>query len=60
MVVVDHDLTKGIILIPCIEEVDAIETAKLYHGYVYRRFSLLDVFLSNRGPQFNSKVLKEL
>lgn len=60
MVVVDHDSTKGVILCPCTEKIDAIGTAKLFHRYVYRRFGLPDVFLSDRGPQFDSKVMKEL
>ena len=34
-VVVDHDLTKGIVLMPCNKEIDALGTAKLYHDYVY-------------------------
>ena len=42
------------------EKIDAIGTAKLFHRYVYRRFGLPDVFLSDRGPQFDSQVMKEL
>lgn len=60
MVVADHDSTKGVILCPCTKEVDTFQTAKLYHKHVYSRFGLCDVFLSDRGPQFNSQVLKEL
>ena len=60
MVVVDHDSTKGVILCPCTEKTDAIGTANLYLKYVYRRFGLPDTFLSDRGPQFDSQVLKEL
>ena len=40
MVVVDHDLSKGIILIPCTKSIDALGTAKAYHQHVYRRFGL--------------------
>ena len=40
MVVVDHDLSKGIILIPCTKNIDALGTAKAYHQHVYRRFGL--------------------
>lgn len=60
MVVVDHDSTKGVILCPCTEKIDAIGTARLYHEQVYRRFGLPDKFISDRGPQFDSLVLKEL
>lgn len=60
MVVVDHDSTKGVILCPCTEKIDAIGTAKLYHKQVYRQFGLPDKFLTDRGPQFDSKVMKKL
>jgi hypothetical protein len=50
MVVVDYDSTKGVILCPCTDKVDALKTAKLFHEYVYKRFGLPDVFLSDRGP----------
>lgn len=60
MVVVDHDSTKGVIIIPCTEQVDATRTATMYHRNVFRRFGLPDKFLSDRGPQFDSNFLKEL
>ena len=34
-VVVDHNLTKAIVLIPCIKTIDAIRTARLYHDNIY-------------------------
>ena len=34
-VIVDHNLTKVIVLIPCIKTIDTIKTAKLYHDNVY-------------------------
>ena len=60
MVVVDHDATKGVILIPCTKNVDAIQTATLFHEHVFKRFSLSDKFLSDCRLQFNSQVLREL
>lgn len=60
MVVVDHDSTKGVILCPCTDKIDALGTAKLYHKQVYRRFGLPDKFLTDRGPQFDLKVMREL
>jgi hypothetical protein len=60
MVVVDHDSTKGAIFIPCTEKTDALETAELYYKHVFKRFGWLNKFLSDRGPQFNLLVLKEL
>ena len=60
MVVVDHDASKGIILIPCNKTIDAITTAKLYHQHVYRRFGLPNSIISDRGPQFASMVFQTL
>jgi deoxyuridine 5'-triphosphate nucleotidohydrolase len=60
MVVVDHDSTKGAIFIPCIKKTDALETAELYYKHVFKRFGWPDKFLFDRGPQFDSLVLKEL
>ena len=34
-IVVDHNLTKAIVLILCSKTIDAIETARLYHNNVY-------------------------
>ena len=34
-IVMDHDLTKAIVLIPCTKTIDAIGTARLYHDNVY-------------------------
>jgi hypothetical protein len=59
-VVVDHDLSKGIILMPCNKDIDTFGTAKLYHDHVYRRFGLPKQMISNRGPQFAAKVFQEL
>ena len=59
-VVVDHDLTKGVVLMPCSKEINAIGTAKLYHDNVYRRFGLPKRMISDRGPQFSSQVFQEL
>jgi len=60
MVVVDHGSSKGIISIPCNKTIDATQTAQNYIDHVYWRFGLPDSFLSNRGPQFNSHIFKEI
>lgn len=59
-VVVDHDLSKGIVLIPCTKRIDALGIAQLYHDNVYWRFGLPQYIISDRGPQFASKVFQEL
>lgn len=61
MVVVDHDSTKGLILCPCTKKETGMSTfAQLYHQYVYKRYGLPDGIISDRGPQFSSKVFNEL
>ena len=60
MVVVDHDLSKGIILIPCTKNIDALGTTKAYHQHIYRRFGLPKRIISDRGPQFASHVFRAL
>jgi Integrase zinc binding domain len=60
MVMVDHGLTKGVILIPCNKTVDAIGAATLYLDYVYKRFGLPDKLISNRDPRFASQLFQEL
>jgi hypothetical protein len=60
MVVVDYRSTKEVISIPCNKMIDATQTAQNYITHVYRQFGLPDSFLSDRGPQFNSQVFKEM
>ena len=36
LVIVDHDLTKGIVLVPTTKDIDAMGTAQLYHDNVYQ------------------------
>ena len=60
LLVIDHDCSKAIVLIPCEKTIDAIETAQLYFDNVYRRFGLPIRIISDRGPQFASKAFQEL
>ena len=60
LVIVDHDSTKGIVLVPCHKEIDAMGTARLLHDHVFRRFGLPKRIISDRGPQFAAKVFQEL
>ena len=60
MVMVDHSLTKGVILIPCSKPLDAARVAKLFLHHVFKRFGLHDSLISNRGPQFASAFAREL
>ena len=60
MVVVDHGLTKGVILMPCNKTITAEDTAKLLLHNLYKRFGLPDKMISDRGPQFAAKSFREL
>ena len=60
LVVVDHGLTKGVILIPCMKTFGALETADALLRNVYRRFRLPDILISDRGPQFTLHTFREM
>ena len=55
-IVVDHNLTKAIVLIPYIKTIDAIGIARLYYDNVYQRFGLSNRIILDKGPQFSSQV----
>ena len=57
---VDHGLTKGVILCPTKKTVTAEGIAILFFYKVYLRFGLYDKIISDRGPQFASAFAKEL
>ena len=58
-VVVDR-LSKATIVTPCNKSITAEETAKLYMDNVWRRTGLPRQVISDRGPQFASKVMQEV
>ena len=60
MVVVDHGLTKGVILVPTTKKQTADATAQILLDNLYKRFGLPDKFISDRGPQFAAKAFREL
>ena len=60
LVIVDHDCTKAVKLIPCDKSVTALQTAQLYFDHVYRHYGLPEQIISDRGPQFASHVFQEL
>ena len=47
MVVVDHGLTKGVILAPCSKTIDAAGIAQLFFDFIFKRFGLHDTLISN-------------
>ncbi len=61
MVIVDHGLSKGVILTPCSKTgLTAEETSQLYIDNIYSHFGLPDKMISDRGPQFDSQFWQEL
>jgi transposase InsO family protein len=60
LVVVDHGLMKGIVLIPCTRTFGALETADALLRNVYWRFGLPDVIISDQGPQFVSHMFRKM
>ena len=47
MVMVDHGITKGVILAPCSKTVDAAGIAQLFFNFVFKRFGLHDTLISD-------------
>lgn len=52
MVVVDHGLSKGVILTPCTKTVDTAGIAQLFFDRVFKRYGLYNTLISNHDPQF--------
>ena len=57
---VDHSLTKGVILTPCSKNIDAASIAQLFLSHVFKCFGLHDSLISDRGLQFTSAFTQEL
>jgi len=60
MVVVDHGSTKRVIFIPCNKTIDALGAPTLLLDHIYKRFSLPENIISDRGPPFASQLFQEL
>ena len=60
MVVVDHSLSKGVILTPCNKTIDAKGVAELFFKHVFLQFRLHDHLISDQGPQFASAFAAKL
>ena len=60
LVLVDQRLTKGVIFIPISKKIDMEKTAKLIIDNLYKRYGLHDIMITDRGPQFNSKLAREM
>ena len=60
LVMVNHGLMKGVIIIPCSKTIDTAGIGKLFFTHVFKRFGVHDSLISNRGPQFASALAREL
>ena len=60
LVMVDHSLSKGVILTPCNKTIDAKGVAELFFKNMFLRFGLHDHLISDRGPQFASAFAHKL
>ena len=60
LVVVDHGLTKGVILCPIKKTITAKGVTTLFIHKVFLCFGLYDKVISDRGPQFTLVFVKKL
>ena len=60
LVVVDHGLTKGVIIMPCSKTLTKEGAAQILLDNLYKRFGLPDNIISDRDPRFTAKSFKEL
>ena len=60
LVMVDQGLLKGVILCPINKPFNMDGIRELLHKNLYKRFSLPDKMLSDRGPQFAAKAFRAM
>ena len=60
LVVVDHSLSKGVIIMPCSKTLTEEGAAEILMENLYRRFGLPDSIISDRDPRFTVKSFQEL
>ena len=60
MVVVDHGLTKGVVLTPCSKTLTHEGAGDILLNHVYKCFGLPDSIISDRDPRFTAKSFQEL
>jgi hypothetical protein len=58
ILMVTDQCTKAIVIILCIEKIDANQTAELLIKQVFCKYGVPKKIISDRGPQFASKVMK--
>ena len=58
--VVDHRLTKGVILTPCLKTLTEEGTSEILLHHIYKWFGLPNSIISDQDPQFTAKSFQEL
>ena len=60
MVVVNHGLTKGVVLTPCAKTLTHEGAGDILLNHVYKCFGLPDSIISDQDPRFTAKSFQEL
>jgi len=60
LTITDHDCTKGVILLPCIESMNAEEVAQEYKHKVFPYVGLPSKIISDQDVRFTSHFAKEI
>jgi len=60
MIMVDHGLTKGVIMTPCSKTLTEEGAGEILLNQLYKRFGLPDSIISDRDPQFTARSFQEL
>ena len=59
-VIIDHNVTKAVVLSPCTKEITAMGASKLLWKDTFSHYRLPQKIISNQGPQFAAQVFREL
>ena len=59
-VVVDHDVSKAVVLSTCNKDITMVEAAKLLWWDIFSYFGLPDRVVLDQGSQFSAQVFQEL
>jgi len=60
MIMVDHGLTKGVIMTPCSKTLTEEGAGEILLNQLYKRFGLPDSIISDRDPRFTARSFQEL
>jgi len=60
MFVIVDCFSKATIITPCRKTISVEETAQLYLDNIWQQTGLLTHVISDRGPQFASKLMREM